>query len=81
MSVDLFNEFVAIASSWVPFGLVNFVFTKLRIGNRSFPGAPEILAKGGGLRPPPFARVRPAPGATQTPKTADFQSLNESRIC
>ena len=39
------------------------------------PGAPETFPKGGGLRPPPFARVSGAIGAAQTPKMTDFRSL------
>ncbi len=42
-------------------------------------GALETLQKGGGLCPPPFARVSRAPGAAQTPKMTDFRSLNSSR--
>jgi hypothetical protein len=41
-------------------------------------GTPETLAKGGGVRPPPFGRVSKAPGAAQTPKMADFQSFSNS---
>jgi hypothetical protein len=39
------------------------------------PGAFETLQKGGGLRPPLFARVSGAPGAAQIPKITDLQSL------
>jgi hypothetical protein len=42
------------------------------------PGAPETLAKGGGLRPPPFARVSGATGAAQTPKMTNFKSYEIS---
>ena len=45
------------------------------LGVWAAPGAPETLPKGGGLRPPPFARVAGAAGASQTPKMADFRSL------
>ncbi len=50
------------------------------LGVWAAPGAPETLAKGGGLRPPPFARVSKSPGATQTLKITDFQSLIGFRI-
>ncbi len=43
------------------------------LGVWAAPGAPETFAKGGGLRPPPFARASQAPGATQDPKMIDFQ--------
>ncbi len=41
------------------------------------PGAPETIPKGGrwGAKPPPFGRLSRAPGAAQTPKMTDFQSL------
>ncbi len=45
------------------------------LGVWAAPGAPETLPKGGGLRPPPFARVSRGPGAAQTPKMTDFRSL------
>jgi hypothetical protein len=35
--------------------------------------APGTLPKGGGFRPPPFARFSGAPGAAQTPKMTDFR--------
>ncbi len=41
------------------------------------PGAWETLQKGGGRSPSPFARVSAAPGAAQTPKMIDCQSLNK----
>ncbi len=44
------------------------------------PGALGTLQKGGGRRPPPFARVALAPGAAQTPKMTECQSLNKSKI-
>ena len=47
------------------------------LGVWAAPGAPETLPKGGGLRPPPFARVPGAPGApraAQTPNVTDFRS-------
>ena len=45
------------------------------LGVWAAPGAPETLPKGGGPRPPPFARVSGAPGAAQTPKMTNFRSL------
>jgi hypothetical protein len=62
------------------------VFNFLRIEHRPFlevweaPGAPETLPKGGGLRPPPFARVSGGPGAAQTPKMTDFRLLTNYKI-
>jgi hypothetical protein len=44
------------------------------------PGASEALPKGGGLRPPPCARVSGAPGAAQTPKTTDFRPLTSYKV-
>ncbi len=42
------------------------------------PGAPKTLAKGGGLRPPTFLKgLQGTPGAPQTAKMADLQSLNK----
>jgi hypothetical protein len=47
------------------------------LGVWAAPGAPETLAKGGGLRPPPVGKVSGAPGAAQTPKMTDFKPLNK----
>ncbi len=41
------------------------------------PGALETLQKGGGRRPPPFARVSGAPRAAQTSKNVRFPILNK----
>ncbi len=60
------------AKSWLYFGSFFFVW-----GILVAPGALETLQKGGGLCPPPFWRVSRAPGAAQTPKMTDFQSLHK----
>ncbi len=73
--------------SWLHFGLVNKFWTLIKdwksviVGVWVAPGALETLQEGGGRSTPPFARVSGAPGAAQTPKMADFQSLKDSRIC
>ncbi len=62
----------------------NFQFFKDRkyviLGVWAAPGARETIPLGGGLRPPPFARVSGAPGAAQTPKMTDFRPLNNYNI-
>jgi hypothetical protein len=47
------------------------------LGVWAAPGARDTIPKGGGRSPPPFGRASGAPGATQTPKVADFRSFKK----
>ncbi len=57
----------------------NFQFLKDResviLGGWAALGIRDTIPLGGGLRPPPFARVSGAPGAAQTLKMIDFRPL------
>ncbi len=50
------------------------------LGVWAAPGAPETLAKGEELRPPPFGMVSGAPGAAQTHKMTDFRPLTNYKV-
>ncbi len=68
---------------WLHFEWLSNFELGFKIGNRSFWGSVRprgTLPKGGGLRPPPFARVSGAPGAAQTPKMTDFRPLQKLKI-
>ena len=68
-----------VAAPWLDKQILDFFkdWKSVILGVWMAPGALETLQKGGGRSPPPFARVSGAPGAAQTPKMTDFQSLKQ----
>ncbi len=64
--------------AWLYFGW-EFCFFMGRksviLGVWAAPGAPETLPKGGGLRPPPFARVSKGPRGRPDPQNDRFPTL------